>query len=168
MRRTIPASVFRFVEVASTDAKSDVVPFWHSDSEGTPEEAMYLLAAELDVPDAAEMLEDLPAGYGVVFSIFKWEQSRAGEGFATGIENSGIELVAEAAKSYELVGMVEEASALRRVLQQHSQTPRDYSTLNTMYESEPNPYRDDWSRIPHLVRLLCTSADRYFYVDAEA
>jgi hypothetical protein len=168
MPRIIPPAVLQFVEGASTDARADVFPFWRSDSEGIPEEGMYLLALELDLPNTAEILADLPVGYRIVFSIFNWEQSRAGEGFSTGIENSGSELVADAANSYEMVGMVEEAAALRRVLQQYVLTPHDFVALDAVYESEPNPYLEDWNRIPHLVRLLCANADSYFYTDAEA
>jgi hypothetical protein len=168
MPRVIPPAVSSFVEVASSDSGSDLVPFWLSDSEGIPEEGMYLLASELDLPNTAELLAQLPQGYKVVFNIFNWEQSRAGEGFATGIDNSGVGLVAAAAEAYELVGMSEEASALHRVLDQYTQTPSDYEALNGAYEGKPNPYRDDWVRIPQVVRILCAGADRYFYTDAEA
>jgi hypothetical protein len=166
MPRIIPPSVYEFVAGASADAKSDMVPFWQSDSEGVAEEGMYLLAMELDLPDTAQLLAGLPVGYGMVFSIFNWEQSRAGEGFATGIDNSGVELVDAAAQAYDLVGMGAEANALRRVLAQYAQTPQDYEVINAAYENTPNPYQNDWDRIPHLVRTLCAGADGYFYAEA--
>ncbi len=166
MPRVIPPAVFEYVAGASTDARSDVVPFWQSDSEGIPEEGMYLLAAELHLPDTEALLDGLPVGYRIVFTIFNWEQSRAGEGFATGIENSGAGLVAAAASSYALVGMSEEARALRKVLEQYARTPHDFEALDAAYEANPNPNRDDWNRIPHLVRTLCANADHYFYTDA--
>ena len=103
-----------------------------------------------------------------MFNIFSWEQSRAGEGFRTGIENTGVELVAAAADSYEFIGMEPEATALRRVLEQYAQTPDDHEALERAYEKETNAYRDDWNRIPFLVRTLCANADLYFYTDAEA
>ena len=168
MPRVIPASAQAFVAGASKDARADVVPFWDSDSEGVPEEGMYLLAIELDLPNTAEILARLPIGYRIVFSTFNWEQSRAGEGFATGIENSGTELVAAAADSYEFMGMVEEAIALRKVLQQYANEAFNFDSLDDAYESEPNPYQEDWNRIPHLVRTLSINADHYFYTDAEA
>lgn len=153
---------------ASKEAQSDVVPFWYSDSEGVAEEGMYLLACELDLPNTFELLSALPPGYRMVFSIFSWEQSRAGEGFSTGIENSGAEIVAAAAVAYSELCMTEEASALGRVLVQHAVTPGDYAALQAAYESAPSPYTEDWDRIPHLVRTLCAQADRLFYVQAEA
>ena len=168
MLRIIPPSAREFVEGASKDARSDVVPFWESDSEGVPEEGMYLLASELDLPNTAEVLAGLPIGYRIVFSIFNWEKSRAGEGFVAGIENSGIEPVAAAADSYELMGMVEEAISLRKVLHQYEKTPLDFDAVQEAYGEKTNPNREDWDRIPQLVRKLSVNADRYFYTDAEA
>ena len=166
MARIIPPLVARMVEEASTSARSDVTPFWGSDSEGTPEEGMYQLASWLDTEDAKHLLGQLPPGYRIVHSIFEWEMGRAGEGFKTGTDNVGEAAVRAAADSYEEVGMVEEANALRRMLDQYAATPSDYEKLEAAYNAAPNPYKEDWDRIPALVRHLCANADRYFYVDA--
>ncbi|MDM0037927.1 hypothetical protein QTH89_15980 [Variovorax sp. J22G21] len=166
MTRIIPALVLRMVDEASSSAGSDVSPFWQSDGEGIPEEGMYRLASELDVRDPDHLLDQLPPGYRIVYSIFEWEQSRAGEGFTTGLHNSGQTLVHVAAASYAEVGMSEEAMALRHMLEQHAKTPLDYDRTEAAYNAVDNPYKDDWDRIPHLVRHLCENADRYFYVEA--
>jgi len=165
MTRIIPALVLGMVEEASSSAHSEVSPFWQSDSEGIPEEGMYQLATELDVRDPDHLLDQLPPGYRIVYSIFMWEQSRAGEGFTTGVHNSGQALVHVAAASYAEVGMSEEAVALRRMLEQYAKTPLDHDRIEVEYNAVDNPYKDDWERIPHLVRHLCENADRYFYVE---
>lgn len=166
MARIIPPLVLKMVEEASSSAGSDISPFWESDSEGTPEEGMYQLASELDVENAEQLLSQLPPGYRLVYSIFLWEASRAGEGFTTGTDNSGPALVQAAAKAYAEAGMAEEATALERMLAQYVQTPQDYQQIEAAYEAVDNPYKDDWERIPPLVRHLCEGADRYFYVEA--
>lgn len=166
MARMIPSLVLEMVEEASSSAGSDVSPFWLSDSEGTPEEGMYQLASELDVENADPLLAQLPPGYRMVYSIFSWEASRAGEGFKTGTDNSGLALVQAAAKAYAEAGMPEEAAALERMLAQYVHTPLDYDSIEAAYEAVDNPYQDDWERIPRLVRHLCENADRYFYVEA--
>ena len=166
MARIIPPLVLEMVEEASSSAGSDISPFWQSDSEGTPEEGMYQLASELDVANAEQLLSQLPPGYRMVYSIFLWESSRAGEGFTTGIDNSGPALVQAAAKAYAEAGMAEETTALERMLAQYVQTPQDYQLIEAAYEAVDNPYKDDWERIPKLVRHLCENADRYFYVEA--
>lgn len=165
MARIIPPLVSSMVEEASASAGSDVVPFWNSDSEGTPEKGMYELASWLDTEDAKPLLGQLPPGYRIVHSIFEWEMDRAGEGFKTGTDNCGTAAVIAAADNYERVGMPEEASALRRMLDQYSATPDDYDKIEAAYNAAPNPYKEDWDRIPALVRHLCANADRYFYVD---
>lgn len=164
MPRTLPPLVVEMVSRASKDAQSDVTPFWKSDSEGVPEEGMYQLACELDLPNTQELLATLPPGFRMVYSVFNWEQSRAGEGFSAGIENSGPELVHAAAEAYEALGMAEEALSLREVLTQYSVAPNDYAALEAAYASVPNPYKDDWNRIPKIVRVLCDRADQLFYV----
>lgn len=167
MTRIIPPLVLEMVNEASSSAGSDVSPFWQSDSEGTPEEGMYQLALELDIEDPDHFLDQLPPGYRMVYAIFQWETSRAGEGFKTGTDNSGAELVQAAAKAYAEAGMPEEAMALERMLAQYTQTPLDYDRIEAAYEAEDNnPYKEDWERIPRLVRHLCENADRYFYVEA--
>ena len=166
MTRIIPALVLGMVEEASSSAHSEVSPFWQSDSEGIPEEGMYQLATELDVRDPDHLLDQLPPGYRIVYSIFMWEQSRAGEGFTTGVHNSGQALVHVAAASYAEVGMPEEATALRHMLEQYAGTPLDGERIEAAYNAVDNPYKEDWDRIPHLVRHLCENADRYFHADA--
>lgn len=167
MTRIIPPLVLEMVNEASSSAGSDVSPFWQSDSEGTPEEGMYQLALELDIENPDHLLNQLPPGYRMVYAIFQWETSRAGEGFKTGTDNSGAELVQAAAKAYAEAGMPEEAMALERMLAQYTQTPLDYERIEAAYEAEDNnPYKEDWERIPQLVRHLCENADRYFYVEA--
>ena len=166
MTRMIPPLVSGMVEEASASAGSEVSPLWQSDSEGVPEEGMYQLASELDVENPEHLLNLLPSGYRVVYSIFLWEQSRAGEGFKTGTDNSGQTLVYSAADSYELVGMPEEANALRSMLSQYATTPLDNDRIKAEYDAVPNPYKEDWGRIPRLVRHLCKNADRYFYAEA--
>lgn len=168
MTRQIPPIVAPLVARASADAGSDGVPFWASDSEGVAEEGMYQLADELDLPDAARWHDRLPEGYGLVFAIFSWEQSRAGEGFRTGIDNSGTDLVARAAAAYERMEMREEAEALQRVLAAYGRDPTDHEAMSDAYEARPNPYLEDWVRIPHLVRALCAQADALFHEDASA
>jgi hypothetical protein len=166
MTRIIPPPVLKMVEEASRSAGSDVSPFWQSDSEGTPEEGMYQLAFELDIENPDPLLDHLPPGYKIVYAIFQWESSRAGEGFKTGTDNSGPPLVQAAAKAYAEAGMPEEAVALERMLAQYTQTPLAYDRIEAAYEAVGNPYKDDWARIPQLVRHLCENADRYFYVEA--
>lgn len=166
MPRIIPPLVSRMVEEASASAGSDVVPFWNSDSEGTSERGMYELASWLDTEDAKPLLGQFPPGYRIVHSIFEWEMDRAGEGFKTGTDNAGEAAVRSAADSYEEVGMSEEANALRRMLAQYLATPDDYEKIEAAYHAAPNPWKEDWDRIPALVRHLCANADRYFYVDA--
>lgn len=166
MNRIIPPLVREMVEEASSSAGSETSPFWQSDGEGIPEEGMYQLAFELDVPDPDKLLGQLPPGYRIVYSIFLWEQSRAGEGFKTGVDNSGQALVHAAAVSYEEIGMHEEADALRRMLEQCTQTPHDHERIEAVYNAADNPYKDDWNRIPHVVRHLCANADRYFHTPA--
>jgi len=168
MTHSLPAPVADMVERASLHAGSDVIPFWLSDSEGVPEEGMYQLANELDQPNTGELLTGLPSGYRLVYSIFTWEQSRAGEGFATGIGNSGVDLVNTASQSYQELGMTEEARALQRVLASYSVSPDDYTALEKAYEAETNPYRDDWVRIPFAVHTLCAQAARRFHAATEA
>lgn len=166
MTRTIPPLVLKMVEEASRSAHSDVSPFWQSDSEGTPEEGMYQLAFELDIENPDHLLDQLPPGYRMVYAIFQWETSRAGEGFKTGADNSGPALVQAAATAYAETGTPEEAMALERMLAQYIQTPLDYDRIEAAYEAVDNPYKDDWERIPRLVSHLCENADRYFYVEA--
>jgi len=166
MARIIPPEVQEMVDEASSSAGSDDAPFWESDSEGIPEEGMYQLASELDVENADQLLSQLPPGYRMVYSIFLWESSRAGEGFKTGTDNSGLSLVQAAATAYAEAGMAEEATALERMLAQYVQTPEDYDRIEAAYEAGDNAYKEDWDRIPHLVRHLCENADRYFYVEA--
>lgn len=166
MTLIIPPQVQEMVDEASRSAGSDDVPFWQSDSEGTPEEGMYQLASELDVENAEQLLSQLPPGYRMVYSIFLWESSRAGEGFKTGTANSGPALVQAAAKAYARAGMAQEAAALERMLDQYIQTPQDYERIEAAYEALDNPYKEDWDRIPGLVRHLCENAERYFYVEA--
>lgn len=166
--RILPHSAVKLVTRASKDARSDVVPFWRSEKEGVAEEGMYLLATELDLPDIEQILSELPDGYRLVFYIFNWEQSRAGEGFSTGISNSGIELVVQAAQSYDSLAMPEEAQALRRVVSHYQNAPEDYAGLEAAYVAEPNRFANDWVRIPHVVHALCESAEHMFYVKAEA
>jgi len=166
MARIIPPEVQEMVDEASSSAGSDEAPFWESDSEGIPEEGMYQLASELDVENADQLLSQLPPGYRMVYSIFLWESSRAGEGFKTGTDNSGLSLVHAAATAYAEAGMAQEATALGRMLAQYVQTPEDYDRIDAAYEAGDNSYKEDWNRIPHLVRHLCENADRYFYVEA--
>ena len=166
MTRIIPPLVLELVNEASRSAGSDVSPFWQSDDEGTPEEGMYQLALELDIENPHHLLDQLPPGYRMVYAIFQWETSRAGEGFKTGTDNSGPELVQAAAKAYAEAGMPEEAMALERMLAQYAQTPLDYDRIEAAYEAVENPCKDDWKRVPGLVRHLCENADRYFYVEA--
>lgn len=163
MTRIIPALVAGMVDEASKSAGSDVSPFWQSDSEGVPEEGMYRLAFELDVANPDHLLDQLPLGYRIVYSIFTWEQSRAGEGFKTGTDNSSQTLVHAAATSYAEVRMPEEAKALRQMLEQYAETPLDHDRIEAAYDAVDNPFKDDWERIPHLVRHLCENADRYFH-----
>jgi hypothetical protein len=127
---------------------------------------MYQLASELDGENPDYLLDQLPLGYRIVHSIFLWEQSRAGEGFVTGTENSGVQLVKAAAAGYDAMGMPEEAAALKAMLGQLAETPLDYARVETAYESVPNPYRQDWDRIPTLVRRLCERADALLEVSA--
>ena len=155
----IPESVAPHVQAASEAAGSDVHPFWLCDSEGTAEEGMYQLATELDVENAEQGLGLLPAGYRIVHSIFLWEQSRAGGGFVTGTGNAGAACVEAAASSYESMDMREEAAALRAMLAQRMHTPHDHARGQAAYDAVPNPYRDDWDRIPTLVRRLCEQAE---------
>jgi hypothetical protein len=150
----------------SRDAHSDVMPFWRCDSEGVAEEGMYQLSTELDLPDTERLLTDLPAGYGFVFAIFNWEQHRAGGGFASAIETCGTDLVAQAAQSYQRLGLCEEADAIYRVLVQYEATAGDHALLDEAYDAEVNPYRDDWVRIPKAVRVLCREADQLFYANS--
>lgn len=166
MNRMIPPLVSRIIEEASASAGAKISPFWQSASERVPEEGMYQLAAGLDVKNPEQLFNQLPSGYRVVYSIFMWEQSRAGEGFKTGTDNAGQSLVHAAADCYDLVGMPDEAGALRRMLVQYASTPLDYARIEAEYAALPNPYRDDWDRIPYLVRHLCVNADRYFYAEA--
>lgn len=126
---------------------------------------MYQLASALGADDKEEILNQLPLGYRIVHSIFSWEQDRAGEGFKTGTDNCGSASVITATDCYECVGMIEEADALRRMLRQYLETPDDYEQIEAAYNHGANPYKDDWDRIPYLVRHLCKNADRYFYVD---
>ena len=166
MTRIIPALVLGMVDEASSSAGSDVSPFWLSDSEETSEEGMYQLASELDVDNPDHLLDQLPPGYRIVYAIFTWEQSRAGEGFRTGTDNAGQTLVHVAAASYAEVGMSEEATALRHMLEQYARTPLDHARIEAEYNAVDNPYKEDWDRIPHLVRHLCENADRYFCIEA--
>ncbi|MGO4307459.1 hypothetical protein [Cupriavidus sp. RAF12] len=166
MPHIVPPLVAEMVAEVSESAGSDVSPFWLCDSEGIPEEGMYRLAMELDVENADYLLDRLPFGYRIVHSVFLWEQSRAGEGFGTGTVNSGENWVLAAAVGYERVGMFEEAAGLRAMLEQYAKTPNDYELVEGAYNSVPNPYKDDWDRIPHLVRLLCKDAYGYFCVEA--
>jgi hypothetical protein len=166
MARVIPPLVLKMVEEASSAAASEVSPFWLSDSEGVPEEGMYQLAFELDVKNTEQLLGKLPLGYRIVFTIFNWEHSRAGEGFKTGIENVGEDLVESAATCYEAVDMAEEALALRQMLERYRESPLDYEQIQAGYDAITNPYRDDWNRIPLLVRHLSRHADKYFCIEA--
>lgn len=168
MPQTLPLAVSNMVVRASEDARSEVMPFWDSDSEGVPEEGMYQLASELDLPNTEELLAKLPLGYRLVYSIFNWEQSRAGEGFSAGIDNSGVALVAMAATSYRELGMSEESLALSQVLDHFAEFPEDAAGLQAIYDSVPNPFAQDWDRIPHAVRTLCTRAKSLFYAQPEA
>lgn len=163
MSNEVPSSILAYVEEASRTAQSEVSPFWLSDNEEIQEEGLYQLSFELDRDELVPLLEGLPAGYKIVHSIFTWEQSRAGEGFATGVENSGPLMVEAAASSYDFVGMHEEATALRAMLKQCKATPDDFEKVNAAYESVSNPYKEDWDRIPHLVQTLCSSPERYFH-----
>lgn len=166
MTRIIPPLVSEMVEGASNDAGSDVFPFWKSDNDAIREEGMYLLALELDVENFDELFSQLPTGYRIVHSIFNWEQSRAGEGFKTGTQNSGEALVHAAAAGYDAVGMPEEALALRRMLDQYAKEPLDHDRMEAEYNAAAHPYKDDWERIPYLVRHLCENADAFFHVAA--
>jgi len=166
MARIIPPPVLDMVNEATSSAGADVSPFWLSDSEGTAEEGMYQLALELDIENPDHLLDQLPPGYKMVYAIFQWETSRAGEGFKTGTDNSGPALVQAAAKAYADAGMSEEAAALGRMLEQYIETPMDYDQIEAAYEAEDNPYKEDWDRIPGLVTHLCENADRYFYAEA--
>lgn len=162
MSHSIPPSILTYVEEASRAAQADIMPFWSSDDEDILEEGLLQLSYELDRDEVMPLLDQLPAGYKIVHSIFTWEQSRAGEGFVTGIENSGQTLVETAASSYESVGMGEEAAALRAMLHQLAATPNDFDKVNSAYDSIANPYKEDWERIPQLVNVLCSNAERYF------
>lgn len=79
--------------------------------------------------------------------------------------NSGPALFHDVAASYAEVGMREEAAALRRVLERYAKTPLGHDRIEAEYHAVDNPCKDDWERIPHLVRHLCENADRYFYVE---
>lgn len=163
MSHPIPSSILTYVEEASRAAQADVIPFWLSDDEDVLEEGFLQLSFELDRDEVVSLLDELPAGYKIVHSIFTWEQSRAGEGFVTGIENSGQLLVEAAAASYDMIGMREEATALRAMLLQFAATSDDFDKVNSAYESISNPYKEDWERIPQLVRVLCSDAELYFH-----
>jgi hypothetical protein len=160
--KSIPSPVVAFVESASEGAGAET-PFWHSDSAEVREEGMYQLAFELDVEDPESFLRSLPKGYAAVHWIFTWEQSRAGEGFCTGIENSGVAAVQNAAVWYSYLGMAEEAAALRAMLSQYAITPENYAEVEAAYESLGNPYLEDWDRIPRVVNVLCDRAEELFY-----
>lgn len=162
----VPQLAAPLVSAASKSANSEVDPFWRSDSEGVPEEGMYQLATELDFENPDELLDHLPRGYRIVHSIFLWEQSRAGEGFVTGTANSGTQVVHAAADAYDEIGFTEEAAALRSMLAQLQKTPAGYDEVSAAYDSVQNPYRNDWDRIPPLVRRLCEQASSLFEVEA--
>ncbi|MEJ2381685.1 MAG: hypothetical protein P8076_10990 [Gammaproteobacteria bacterium] len=151
-----------FVESASEGAGTNN-PFWHSDSAEAREEGMYQLAFELDVADKEALLRKLPDGYAAVHWIFTWEQSRAGEGFCTGIENSGVTAVENAACWYVHLGMAEEADGLKAMLSQYAKTPENHELVEAGYDSVENPYREDWDRIPRVVEALCDRAEELFY-----
>jgi hypothetical protein len=159
---SIPESVLPIVEEASKSAGAEF-PFWESEDLETAEEGMWQLAFDLDVKDVEAFLSPLPLGYSIVYWIFEWEGSRAGEGFCTGTDNCGVDCVRNAAKSYEQIGMPEEANALRAMLTQLEQTPEGYEQVEAAYNSVPNPYGEDWHRFPHLVKILCANAEQYFY-----
>lgn len=163
--KCIPSTVVASVESASEGAGVES-PLWHSESEEAREEGMYQLAFELDVIDRETFLSSLPAGYAAVHWIFTWEQSRAGEGFCVGIENSGMVTLENAAVSYARLGMVEEAKALRAMLSQYARTPENYAEVEAAYESIENPYKEDWDRIPGVVKVLCERAEELFYEQA--
>jgi hypothetical protein len=162
IKRSIPSNVESMVVSVSEDVGTDT-PFWFSESEEVREEGMYQLAIELDVVDREVFLQSLPDGYAAVHWIFTWEQSRAGEGFCTGIDNSGVEAVENAAVWYANLGMPEEAAALRAMLLQYVDTPEDYDAVDAAYQAVENPYVEDWDRIPKVVNLLCDQASELFY-----
>ncbi|MET0027732.1 MAG: hypothetical protein ABW101_08850 [Candidatus Thiodiazotropha sp.] len=159
---SIPNKVSAYVDAAS-EAAGSRSPFWNSESEEVREEGMYQLAFELDVEDREKFLESLPKGYSAVHWIFTWEQSRAGEGFCTGTDNSGVETVEQAAFWYAYLGMTEEAAALKEMLCQYMITPGHVDAVDTAYHSIENPYFEDWDRIPRVVYELCNRARELFY-----
>lgn len=165
MARIIPYQVSAMVAEVSSSTRSETSLFWFSGDEHIAEEGMYQLAFALDAENTEELLNQLPPGYRIVHSIFTWEQDRAGEGFKTGTDNCGSASVISATDSYERVAMIEEADALRRMLRKYLETPDDYEQIEAAYNHGANPYKDDWDRIPYLVRHLSKNADRYFYVD---
>jgi hypothetical protein len=158
---SIPKSALPLVNEASKSARAEF-PFWNSSDDAVTEEGMYQLAFELDVEDVRLFLSGLPIGYSIVHWIFTWEDRRANGGF-TGTETCGVESVHEAANGYEHVGMAEEAAALRAMLKQYTDTPMDYERIEAAFNSIPNPYKNDWDRIPNLVKILCGNAEKYFY-----
>jgi hypothetical protein len=158
----IPKFLVPLVQEASKSAGAEF-PFWETDDLEIAEEGMWQLAFELDVENVELFLFPLPAGYSIVYWIFEWEGHRAGEGFCTGTDNSGVGCVHNAANSYELIGMSEEANALRAMLAQLEVTPDKYECVEAAYNAVPNPYKEDWERFPYLVKTLCANAEKYFY-----
>lgn len=71
--------------------------------------------------------------------------------------------VAMAAASYRELGMAKEALALHCVLERFAISPDDSDGLEARYGAEPNPFKEDWDRIPYVVRALCAGAASYFY-----
>jgi len=161
--RLIPEIARPLVKRASKDAGAEY-PFWSSEDEIKQEEGMYQLAFELEHENVEEYLSMFPLGYSIVYWIFTWEQSRAGERFCTGTDNAGLSVAFKAAELYEKIGLHEEASALNAMITQLSATPEDDDQIECAYNLIDNPYKEDWIRIPYVVDHLCLKAEEYFCV----
>jgi len=114
-----------------------------------------LILSELD-------LNALPVGYKLVTYIFDWESNCLFSGWYA-LENLG-DSIPEIVKSYQLVGLNQEALAISRASDAWDSIEQDHDKVTMAYDNVENTYSDDEERLNYLSHYFKHNAEKIFYI----